>query len=146
MIEILSRISVPVIVVAGNNETTSELRDACTDLPNWHVLHGNSVVVADTTFWGVGGGIPVTPFGAWSYDFAEDQAVPLLAGCPQRGVLVTHSPPHGALDLSSSGSHLGSLAIRSTIERVRPKLAVCGHIHASGGRQAQLGDNVVINA
>jgi Icc-related predicted phosphoesterase len=110
------------------------------------VLHGTGVTINNIAFYGVGGGIPVTPFGAWSYDFSEEQARTLLADCPQDGILVTHSPPKGAVDLSAQGESLGSSAIRETIERVRPKLVGCGHVHGSAGQQAVIGATSIVNA
>jgi Icc-related predicted phosphoesterase len=88
----------------------------------------------------------VTPFGSWSYDFTEDDASEMLASCPERCVLVSHSPPKGAVDISSSGQSLGSKAIRTAIERVTPLLVVCGHIHGSAGKEARIGSTPIINA
>ena len=123
-IDILKAVDRPTILVAGNNETTDELRDACRNWSSAHILHGTGVTINDIAFYGLGGGVPVTPFGAWSYDFTEEQASDLLAACPHSCVLVTHSPPKGAVDLSSSGISLGSTAIRETIKRVSPLLVV----------------------
>jgi Icc-related predicted phosphoesterase len=78
-------------------------------------------------FFGLGGGIPVTPFGAWSYDFTEEQAAELLSGCPKGGVLVSHSPPKGAVDVDSRGRSLGSVAVRDAVDRLEPVLVVCAH-------------------
>jgi Icc-related predicted phosphoesterase len=97
-------------------------------------------------FFGIGGGIPVTPFGAWSYDFTEEQAEALLASCPARSIVVSHSPPYGAADRSSRGDHLGSRAVREAVLRLEPRLVVCGHIHESGGRHERLGATPVVNA
>jgi uncharacterized protein len=138
-IDILKVVDRPTILVAGNNETTDELRTACRGWSSALILHGSSAVVDKVVFYGVGGGIPVTPFGAWSYDFSEEQAQELLASCPQNCVLVTHSPPKGAVDVSSSGKSIGSTAICDAIERVSPLLVVCGHVHASNGQQAMIG-------
>lgn len=145
-IDILREITRPTILVAGNNETTDELRAACRQWPAAHVLHGTAVTVGGVTFYGIGGGIPVTPFGAWSYDFTEEQARALLADCPPGCVLVSHSPPRDVVDTGENGQHLGSVAVRETIERVRPRLVVCGHIHASAGQQAMIGETPVVNA
>src|SRR5262249_7874393 len=95
---------------------------------------------------GLGGGVPVTPFGSWSYDLTEEQAAGLLAGCPPGAVLVSHSPPQGAVDVSSRGQSLGSVSVRAAIQRTRPLLVVCGHIHASAGQQASIGTTPVVNA
>lgn len=136
----------PAVFVAGNNESTEELVEACQDRPNTHVLHGSAAVVEGMAFYGIGGGIPVTPFGAWSWDFTEDQAEELLAHCPAGCVLVSHSPPLGAVDRNSSGKSIGSTAVRAAVERLRPRLVVCGHVHASGGWTARIGATPVVNA
>jgi Icc-related predicted phosphoesterase len=103
-------------------------------------------MVSGISFFGVGGGVPVTPFGSWSYDFTEAQAAALLQDCPSQGVLISHSPPKGAVGRSSSGRSLGSTAVRETIVQKNPQLVVCGHIHESGGQQARINQTVVVNA
>jgi Icc-related predicted phosphoesterase len=145
-IDVLKLIDRPTILVAGNNESTDELRDACLGWPSATVLHGNSVEISGVTFYGLGGGVPVTPFGDWSYDLTEEQAGSLLAACPARSVLISHSPPKGVVDVSSQGKSLGSTAVRDAIVRTSPLLVVCGHIHACAGRQEMLGETPVVNA
>jgi len=144
--EVLGAIGKPAVLVAGNNESTEELREACRDWPTSIVLHGSGTRIAGVDFFGVGGGIPRTPFGSWSYDFTEMEASALLKHCPAGCVLVSHSPPQGAVDADSRGNHLGSIAIREAVLRLNPILGVCGHIHASAGRQATLGATTIINA
>jgi Icc-related predicted phosphoesterase len=145
-LDVLRAADRPTVLVAGNNESTDELVRACRDWPSAHVLHGSSVSVGGVVFFGLGGGIPVTPFGSWSYDFTEEQAEGLLADCPAGCVLVSHSPPKGAVDQSSRGQSLGSVAVRSAVKRLRPALVVCGHIHGSAGKQAMVGPTPVVNA
>ncbi|HET6246503.1 MAG TPA: metallophosphoesterase family protein [Tepidisphaeraceae bacterium] len=146
VISVLQKIARPTVLVAGNNESTGELAAACGGWRQAHVLHGNSAEIDGVSFFGIGGGIPVTPFGSWSYDFTEAQATQLLAKCPAECVLVSHSPPKGVVDRSSRGDSLGSTAVRETILRCRPKLVVCGHIHGSGGDCEFLGTTPVVNA
>jgi Icc-related predicted phosphoesterase len=145
-IDVLRRVNVPAVLVPGNNESAEELTEACRDWPRAVVLHGTAATVAGVTFFGLGGGVPVTPFGAWSFDLTEKEAGSLLAGCPAGCVLVSHSPPRGAVDVSSRGQSLGSMAVRATVEHVRPRLVVCGHIHACAGRREQVGPTPVVNA
>lgn len=145
-IDELRTIDKPMILVAGNNESTEELQRACQDWPQAHVLHGTSVALSRIPFFGIGGGIPITPFGAWSYDFTEEQAEVLLQKCPVGCVLISHSPPKGAVDMDSGGQSLGSVALREVVERTQPLLVVCGHIHASAGEQTAIGSTPVVNA
>ena len=143
--DVLRDIDKPAVLVAGNNESTEELVEACKSWPQAHVLHGSGVAIGGIQFFGIGGGIPVTPFGAWSYDFTEEQAQELLQNCPARCVLVSHSPPKGAVD-RAGGQSLGSVAVRDAVERLQPLLAVCGHIHSCAGQQDKIGSTPVINA
>jgi Icc-related predicted phosphoesterase len=142
----LSAITKPAVVVPGNSESNEELLQACRSWKSARVLHGSRVTIAEIPFFGIGGGIPITPFGSWSYDFSEDEAYDLLRDCPSGGVLVSHSPPAGVLDLSSGGRSLGSQAVRETILIKKPNLVVCGHIHGSAGQIDRIGETTVINA
>ncbi len=145
-LDILRQIRVPTVLVPGNNESLKELSDACRSWAGVHILHGVGVDICGQHFFGLGGGIPVTPFGSWSWDFSEEDGEALLANCPVGAVLVSHSPPKGAVDVSSSGRSLGSTAVRDAVIRLRPKLVVCGHIHASAGRRAMIGSTTILNA
>jgi Icc-related predicted phosphoesterase len=145
-IDVLRDITCPAVLVAGNAETTEELTAACRGWQSAHVLHGTGVTMDGVPFFGLGGAVPVTPFGSWSYDLTEADAARLLADCPPGGVLVSHSPPKGAVDRDSGGRSLGSTAVRDVIQRVRPRLVVCGHIHGSAGKEEMLGSTAVVNA
>jgi Icc-related predicted phosphoesterase len=142
----LADIKKPTFLVPGNSESAEELKNACRSWKSAIVLHGSRTTLDGISFFGIGGGIPVTPFGSWSYDFTEEQALTLLQDCPSGGVLVSHSPPKGSLDVSSHGRRLGSEAVRQTMQTKKPDLVVCGHIHGSAGQIDRLGETTVINA
>ncbi|NNF27564.1 MAG: serine/threonine protein phosphatase [Gemmatimonadetes bacterium] len=146
VVDLLAASTVPVILVPGNGESFEELAAACRPHGHLHPLHGNGVEIGGQSFFGLGGGIPVTPFGSWSWDLTEQEAEVLLAGCPEGGVLISHSPPHGTCDQDRDGIHLGSRAVREAIVRTRPQQVVCGHIHASWGQEGQIGPTPVLNA
>ena len=143
-IDALRSITVPTVLVPGNNETEDALRAACDGWGAATVLHGQGTEIDGTQFFGLGAGIPVTPWD-WSFDLDEEQAAERLASCPEDAVLVVHSPPKGHCDTSSSGDHLGSEAILEAIEAKRPSLAVCGHIHEAWGAEEEVGSTKVIN-
>jgi Icc-related predicted phosphoesterase len=147
-IEVLSTIDTPTVLVPGNAETEDEIAEqlSATGWTEAHVLHGDEVTIDGLSFFGIGGGIPVTPFGPWSYDFTEEAARDLLADCPEGAVLVSHSPPKNAVDRDSKGKRLGSTAVREAVEETDPLLTVCGHIHGSWGETAEIGPTSVVNA
>jgi Icc-related predicted phosphoesterase len=47
--------------------------------------------------------------------------------------------------MTSAGQSVGSTAIRAAIERIRPRLALCGHIHDSWGKEGRVGASRVVN-
>jgi Icc-related predicted phosphoesterase len=142
LIDMLVVIETPTVLVPGNNESDEELREACGGWRASSVIHGSGIEVGGVSFWGLGGGIPTTPW-PWSFDLSEDDAARALESCPAGvDVLVLHSPPHGFLDGPRS---LGSKSLLRGIERVRPSVAVCGHIHECAGQEAMVGDTRLFN-
>jgi uncharacterized protein len=140
----LRSIARPAILVPGNNETEDDLRDACRGWAGATVLHGDGTEIDGVPFFGLGGGVPVTPWD-WSFDLTEEQAAEKLTACPEGCVLAVHSPPRGHVDVSSRGEHLGSVAVRDAIVAKRPRLALCGHIHEAWGQRSTIGPTEVIN-
>ena len=141
--DMLRGIDKPFVVVPGNAESSSELSDAAP--PNMINIHGKSCDVAGLTFFGLGGGVPITPFGDWSFDIGEEMAASYLDACDEADIMVFHSPPKGIADRTSNGLSIGSTAIRAAIERVQPRLAVCGHVHDCWGETGIIGATQVVN-
>jgi uncharacterized protein len=143
VIETLSAIAAPTVLVPGNSETDVELSEACGDWRSCQVLHGAAKEIEGAQFFGLGAGVPPTPF-PWSFDLSEDEAAAKLESCPEGAILVVHSPPKGHVD-AVHGRHAGSEAILTAIERKRPALVVCGHIHQCWGEESSIGPTRVVN-
>lgn len=133
----------PVLLVPGNNESDSALWRAAASLPDARVLHGSGASIDGVSFFGVGAGVPPTPF-PWSWDVSESEAAELLSRCPEGAVLIVHSPPFGYVD-QAFGRHLGSRSILDAIRATRPPLVLCGHIHQCWGQEAMIGHSRVAN-
>ena len=142
-VALLDGIAAPMVVVPGNAESVDELRAAAAD--RWTVLHGRGAEVAGIKLFGLGYGVPPTPFGEWSCDLSEAEAAEMLATCRVADILITHSPPKGVVDRTSQGVSVGSAAVAAAIERIQPRLAFCGHIHDSWGQEGQIGVSRVVN-
>ena len=140
----LAAIEKPTVLVPGNNETEDALREAASGWSAATVLHGSGTAIDGTEFYGLGAGIPITPWD-WSFDLDDESAAEKLAPCPEGAVMVLHSPPQGHCDSSGNGDHFGSKALLQAIEQRRPRLVVCGHIHESWGCQSQIGETPVRN-
>ncbi|HYH53548.1 MAG TPA: metallophosphoesterase family protein [Solirubrobacterales bacterium] len=143
-ISALEGIETPTVLVPGNNETADALRSAAENWSAATVLHGEGATIAGAEFFGLGAGIPVTPWD-WSFDLDDEAATGLLAACPEGAVLVLHSPPRDHCDSAGDGTHFGSPALLRAIEEKQPRLAVCGHIHESWGCESKIGSTPVRN-
>src|SRR4029077_6440529 len=96
-IDALAGIEKPTVLVPGNNETIDALREAAAGWSAATVLHGEGTAIAGVAFFGLGAGIPVTPWD-WSFDLDDASATEMLADCPEEAVLVLHSPPKDHCD------------------------------------------------
>lgn len=143
-IGVLAGIEKPTVLVPGNNETVDALREAAASWNGATVLHGDGTGIEGVDFFGLGAGIPVTPWD-WSFDLDDEAATEMLAACPEEAVLVLHSPPKDHCDSAGGGGSFGSPALLAAIEQKRPRLAVCGHIHESWGCESQIGPTPLRN-
>ena len=143
VIDVLSEIAVPTVLVPGNNETDTALWRACGGWEGAHVLHGEAAEIDGVQFFGLGAGVPKTPL-PWSFDLSEEDAASKLERCPEGAILVVHSPPKGHVD-KAHGRRLGSEAILRAIERTRPRVTLCGHIHNEWGHESQVGPTRIMN-
>lgn len=59
-------------------------------------------------------------------------------------VLVSHAPPHGLQDKVFLGMHAGSKELREIIDKYKPRLVLCGHIHEDPGTTT-IDKTIVVN-
>jgi uncharacterized protein len=140
----LATIETPTVLVPGNNETEEALREVAADWRAATVLHGETATIEGAEFFGLGAGVPVTPWD-WSFDLDDAAAGSMMGDCPEGAILVLHSPPKGHCDANGGGDHFGSQALLEGIEEKRPRIAVCGHIHESWGCESRIGETPVRN-
>ncbi|MBS1894263.1 MAG: metallophosphoesterase family protein [Actinobacteria bacterium] len=140
----LAPIEAPTILVPGNNETLDALRAAAAGWDAATVLHGDGTTIDGVEFFGLGAGIPTTPWD-WSFDLSEAEATEMIAPAPEGCVLVLHSPPYGHCDGGDPDTHFGSKALLAAVEEKRPRLVVFGHIHEAWGCASTVGETPLRN-
>ncbi len=101
---------------------------------DWFEYDGEHYLVAPETVCGVQllpfEFVNITPFNT-NREANENKLRYELEKLPADGssVIVAHTPPLFAGDTVKSGEHVGSRAVQLWIERIQPKLWLCGHIH-----------------
>jgi Icc-related predicted phosphoesterase len=132
IIEAASKRKTPVFAVGGNMDLP--------ELHDWLERTGVGVHASGREFngykiVGIGGSNP-TPFNT-PVEYSEEQIYKFGAGLiDSRTIFMPHAPPlNTCADLTSSGAHVGSKAVRQLIEESQPAVAFCGHIHEAKGEQ-----------
>lgn len=123
------------VVIAGNHDFCLQREPAVARavLTACEYLEDEEVTVAGVRVYG-------SPWQPWFFDWAFN----LPRGAEIRArwehipqgldVLLTHGPPAGVLDVTSTGDAVGCEDLAEVVARVRPRLHVFGHIHESYGR------------
>lgn len=129
------------IVVPGNHDKTFEddldtmsevMKYSCT------LLIDNCVIVEGMRIWGS----PWTPnffpeHWVYNHDGQGPHANKVYAEMCRHtpDIVVSHGPPYGIADEVERG-HVGCHTLLKYLEKLRPKLVVCGHIHEGYGTWA----------
>ena len=116
-IDALAAIEAPTVLVPGNNETEDALREAAADWAAATVLHGELAEIDGVAFFGLGAGVPITPWD-WSFDLSDDEAAERLAACPEGAVLVR--PLAAATGTSTPRARATTSAAPRSARRSRP--------------------------
>ena len=87
-------------------------------------------------------GSPYSPTnGLWAFGYPPEDALLLWDQIPLgTDIVITHTPPKYHCDESGQNEASGCKALRETLWRVRPSLAICGHVHEGRGAERILWD------
>lgn len=126
-------------------------------------IHGRCVLEKNMIFLGIGGSNP-TPFHT-PHEYTDMEVNHILEYCltrlnpnctnskvpiirdagDKRKIFISHTPPvNTALDVVTSGAHVGSGLIREIISSYNIDLCICGHIHESAGTD-KIGESMCVN-
>lgn len=133
-----------VLIVPGNHEaisTTSFLSEMYA--PYSKHLHGYSLINNDVGFFGAG------TANMGPHQIKDSEIFNLLKKGHdeikdiEKKVMVTHIHPKGTKSEFSGWE--GSEAVRRAIEKFKPDIAICSHVHEAAGLEDQIGKTRVIN-
>lgn len=136
------------LVIAGNHDFGFERNPGAARalIPEGvDYLLDSGVVIDGVPFWG-------SPWQPWFHDWAFNlergaEIAAKWALIPDATeVLITHGPPHGILDRTSTGEAVGCEALAVRVGGLaRLRLHVFGHIHEAYGREDR-GPTTFVNA
>jgi hypothetical protein len=119
-------------------EKAAELRDEMSKSQDVTYLRHEAACVRlqDGTAINVFGSPLSRKNGPWAFGYADEDGDGLWANVDETkklDILISHGPALGLCDSDSHGQADGSAALLRALERVRPRLVVCGHRHEGRG-------------
>ncbi len=130
-----------IVGVAGNHDFVFEVGEIPA-MP-WTYLRDADAVVQGIRIWGSPW---VVGSRRWAFSVESETLRWRSEAVPRCDIVLVHSPPKGYLDTGRTGVCLGDGHLNAAIDRVRPRLVVCGHLHQARGRALHPGGVSVINA
>jgi len=82
-------------------------------------------------------GSPYSPAkGTWAFGYGIDEASHIWENIPaDADIILAHTPPMHHCDEARDHQPAGCPALQDALRRVRPRLAVCGHVHEGRGAE-----------
>ena len=116
----LNQIPVETLAISGNIDTADVFK--AINKSNAINIEMKKVVKKGILFVGVNGEKPD------QFKIFDDKGM-----VDEASVLVTHVPPYGVQDKIFLGKHGGSKELREIVDKYKPRLVLCGHIHENPG-------------
>jgi|SRR3989338_5299494 len=125
----LNSLGKKVYVLPGNHEEGPEFAGIVAKYPNLVNLDRSAKIIGDYVFLGYGGG------GFTLQDPAFRRIAREWYGKynGKKIILITHQPPYGTKLDRLGNRHVGNKDFSNFIVRVKPKLALSGHLHETVG-------------
>ena len=133
-----------VLLIPGNHETVATA-DFLAELYGVKNIHGYSVKYKDVGLFGCGGA------NIGMFQLEEDEIYGLLKkGFDkikeiQKKIMVTHVHPEGSKMEKFTKVFPGSSGVKKAIERFKPDILLCSHVHEAEGIEEMIGNTKVIN-
>lgn len=129
----LNERDIQVVAIAGNHDFV--FQDMIADVKSlnlrWTYLCDEETIIDGLRFYGT----PWVPrLKNWAFH-ATPRVLQMRADAIPDGidVLISHGPPEKVRDRTAHGDFAGDFTLNGAIERVKPRLFVCGHIHEAHG-------------
>ncbi len=133
-----------VIILPGNHETIATT-DFLAELYNVTNLHGYYIKFNDIGLFGCGGAnVGLSQLSENEIYETLKKGFDKIKDLPKK-IMVTHIHPAGSLMENFSKFVKGSVGLRKAIDKFKPDILICGHVHEAEGIEEIVGKTKVIN-
>lgn len=143
-LEAFSSVDKKMYIIPGNHEEdVKEWDKMISSYPNIVNLHKKDIEIENYVLLGYGGG----GFAMQDPEFRKLARKWYGKYNGKKIILITHGPPFNTKidDLDGQGRHVGNKDYRKFIERIKPKLVVCGHLHETVGLTDSIGKSKLVH-
>jgi len=134
----LKKVNKPLLIVNGNHETNENINDF-SKIYNYIInLHNNIYSTNDYEFYGWSG-------GGFSIKDEKLEKVIDKIKFNKKLIFISHTSPYKTKLDALNHDHVGSASIRKFIEKHRPILHFCGHLHENEGKRDRINNTLIIN-
>ncbi len=133
-----------VVIVPGNHETVATA-DFLAELYGVTNLHGYSIRAGDVGLFGAGGA------NIGLFQLKEKEIYELLKQGfekikdAKKKIMVTHVHPQGTKMEKLSNIFPGSTGIKKALDKFKPDILLCSHVHEAEGIEEIVGNTKIIN-
>lgn len=140
-LDAFEKINKKLYIIPGNHEENMVLDKFAEEYPFLINFHHRTFKIGAYIFLGHGGG----GFANQDEEFRKIGREWYGKFKEKKTVLVTHGPPaETKLDLLNN-QHVGNVDYRKFIQRIKPRLVICGHLHELAGTVDTIDKTKVIN-
>jgi Icc-related predicted phosphoesterase len=137
-INFLNQIPIETLAIPGNIDT-SEVGSAI-DKSKAENIHLKKVIKNGFSFVGIGG----DTISSNCVITEKEEKKTIYEIIDNKTILVTHVPPYKIQDKVYIGYHIGSRELKDIVEKNKPQLVLCGHVHEDPG-VTTFNNTVVVN-
>lgn len=141
MLKLIDSVNKPCYIIPGNHEGDETLTKALKKYSKIKNIHKQAVELDGYILLGYGDG----GFSKEDLEFRKLSRQWYGKYNGKKIILLTHGPPYGTEIDYLHKSHVGNLDYRKFIDRIKPKVVVCGHIHETAGIITELKETKIIN-
>lgn len=137
----LNSVGKPVLMIPGNHENPKTIERATQQFKNIVNLHGQRWQKENYLFLGYG-------TGGFAHEDGEFRKVVRewrRTIKDEKIVMVLHGPPHKTKLDQVNEDFTGNIDYRMAIQRLKPRLVLCGHLHENAGKIDFIDSSQVIN-
>ncbi len=136
----LNQIPVDTLAIPGNidsSDVDKAINESKAENINLKKVEKNNI-----SFVGIGDNIPSPLSKIIIFDQTTEK--PLEESINKKTIIISHEPPYKTQDKVFFGHHSGNKELRNLIEKYKPRLVLCAHIHEDPGI-TKVNDSIIVN-